>query len=420
MMRRREEQGGVSGPPISTRSSLTASLLSTCAAAQEQGGGWLAAQRRSEGVDQRRLRHGHVHDGRYHRHVGGPAAEEQPHAVRAPVLVDAGHRDLDQVHLLGDEDRQVEAGSGHPVQVLVGGAHQRHVEDGVDARVLRPHHDLELRAHARDLRVEPHLVPAAGGHRPVARAQQVDVRARGGEPQLAQVALEGAVHVHGLLALPGGLLHVQPGLLGHVQRDVLLGRRPGGGPARLEVGAARQDLDHERPALEAEDHGALLAPKGAQPHPRHHVVRLRGGDELLAVVQPDLAVVQCHGHHLGGPHLRDGEEAHARDGSGEVDAVALLALEVEAVDHVVHATDVDALVVTDKTHRLRLELDHVAQHRAILDGVNVAIAASDRDPVLHVVQPEHGHEGGDRVELHLRQYVQSAAVQDVDHPVLRA
>lgn len=55
------------------------------------------------------------------------------------------------------------------------------------------------------------------------------VGARGGEAQLAEVALEDAVHVHRLLALALRLLHVQLRLLRHVQRHVL---PPSAGPAR--------------------------------------------------------------------------------------------------------------------------------------------------------------------------------------------
>mmetsp|Transcript_86795 Transcript_86795/g.265687 ORF Transcript_86795/g.265687 Transcript_86795/m.265687 type:complete len:253 (+) Transcript_86795:870-1628(+) len=90
------------------------------------------------------------------------------------------------------------------------------------------------------------------------------------------------------------------------------------------------------------------------------------------------------------------------------------------MDHVVHATDVDVLVIPDQAHRLRLQLDHTAQHLAVLDRVDVAVAARHRDPVLDFVQAQDGHEGRHRVELHLRCDVQRGSVQDVNHPVLRA
>ena len=41
-------------------------------------------------------------------------------------------------------------------------------------------------------------------------------------------------------------------------------------------------------------------------------------------------------------------------------------------------------------------------------------------PVLHIKQPQHRDEGGHGFQLHLGCQVQCVAVQDVDHPVLRA
>ena len=58
---------------------------------------------------------------------------------------------------------------------------------------------------------------------------------------------------------------------------------------------------------------------------------------VLLVCLPDLAVVQRNDQGLGGTRLRDLQQAHARDRAGQVDGVVLLALEVKAVDHVVHA-----------------------------------------------------------------------------------
>mmetsp|Transcript_17326 Transcript_17326/g.47072 ORF Transcript_17326/g.47072 Transcript_17326/m.47072 type:complete len:271 (+) Transcript_17326:937-1749(+) len=93
---------------------------------------------------------------------------------------------------------------------------------------------------------------------------------------------------------------------------------------------------------------------------------------------------------------------------------------MKAVDHVVHATHVDVLVVANKAHRLRLQLDDAVQHLAILDGVDVTISASDGDPVLNIIEAEDGDKGWHRIKLNLRCNVQCGAIKNVEHLVLSA
>mmetsp|Transcript_5050 Transcript_5050/g.13988 ORF Transcript_5050/g.13988 Transcript_5050/m.13988 type:complete len:230 (+) Transcript_5050:1248-1937(+) len=88
------------------------------------------------------------------------------------------------------------------------------------------------------------------------------------------------------------------------------------------------------------------------------------------------------------------------------------------MDHIVHATHIDVLVETHQADRLSLKLDHRAQNRPILDGVDVAIAARHCDPVFHVVKPENGDERRYRSKLHLGRDVECRTVQDINHPVL--
>mmetsp|Transcript_68179 Transcript_68179/g.158222 ORF Transcript_68179/g.158222 Transcript_68179/m.158222 type:complete len:216 (+) Transcript_68179:762-1409(+) len=214
------------------------------------------------------------------------------------------------------------------------------------------------------------------------------------------------MHVDGLLSLTARLFHIELGLLRHVQWDVLLGRRTRRRGRDIKVGVALEYLHHESATPEAEHHGPFLTAKGPQPHAGDNVIRLGCANEMLAIVEAHFPIVQCHYQRFGHPRLGDLQQGHARYRARQIDGVVLLALEVEAVDHTIHAAHIDVFVIPHESNGLRLKLDHAAQHLAVLDGVNVSIPARNGDSVLNIVQAKDRDEGWHRVDFDLRGNVQ--------------
>mmetsp|Transcript_109108 Transcript_109108/g.178114 ORF Transcript_109108/g.178114 Transcript_109108/m.178114 type:complete len:164 (-) Transcript_109108:1415-1906(-) len=115
-------------------------------------------------INKRRFRDRHIDNRGDDGHVAGLRTEKDTHAVGAAILVHASDWNLDNVDLLRHKYWQVATWRRQPVQVGIRGGHQRHVVQGVHACIVHSHDDLELRAHAHNLRVQPNLGTTHGGH----------------------------------------------------------------------------------------------------------------------------------------------------------------------------------------------------------------------------------------------------------------
>mmetsp|Transcript_22697 Transcript_22697/g.35898 ORF Transcript_22697/g.35898 Transcript_22697/m.35898 type:complete len:483 (-) Transcript_22697:91-1539(-) len=246
--------------------------------------------------------------------------------------------------------------------------------------------------------VHPDAGPAHGRDAHLALGDDLHVGARGLQPQLAQVALEHAVHVHRLLPLPLGHLHVQLGLLGDVQRDVLLGGRARRHAGGLQVRLALEHLDVQGPRAREQHQRGLLAAVLAEAQARDDLLVPQRVQQVLVPVQAHLPVGQRHQQRRDHPRLLDGEDLHVGDGGGHRQSVVLLPLLQEAVHRLGHGGHVHQLVDERQRHRLRLNLDGLAQHHGRLGAqvpalhrVHAAVAAGHHDAPLHVEQPGHAH-----------------------------
>lgn len=104
----------------------------------------------------------------------------------------------------------------HLVQHVVVREHEPHIVDRLRPRVLQRDVDAEQRPKPLHLRIEPKCRAGGVGERGLPVGDDLDVGARSVETQLAEVSLEYAVHLGGVLALALCLLDVELGLLGHL------------------------------------------------------------------------------------------------------------------------------------------------------------------------------------------------------------
>mmetsp|Transcript_76152 Transcript_76152/g.174446 ORF Transcript_76152/g.174446 Transcript_76152/m.174446 type:complete len:229 (+) Transcript_76152:508-1194(+) len=228
------------------------------------------------------------------------------------------------------------------------------------------------------------------------------------------------MHLHSLLPLPAGLLHVQLGLLRDIQGHVLLRGRARVCLGVLQGSGALEDPHTHSPAGEGDHQRALLAPELAVEHPHHRVRRGEDVQQLLPVVHPDIPVLEGNQQGLKALRARAGHCRHAGNGMGQKHSVVLLPLEMVAVHHIVHAPHVDILVHPNQPHGHGLQLDHIVQNAPVFDGVNLSVPTGHGNAVLHAVQPHNGEENGLRVEVHLLDDTGAGGVQKINILAFRA
>ena len=240
-----------------------------------------------------------------------------------------GHREHAPLHLVDqrvvvDDDREV-------LHVL-------------RARVLQRQLDLEARPEPLHLRCQPEGRPGRVRERPLSIGDHFDICPRSRETQLAEVALEDAVHLGRLLALALRLLHIKLRLLRYAERHVLFGRRTVDRRLRVEFARALQDFDGEPPRAAQDGEAALFAPVAPEAARRHRLAHAQRRKQRLLDVKPDLTGRHRHHQSLSRARALELEEFHVDDGRGQVDGVHLLAAQREPVHRVRHAAHHDRLL----------------------------------------------------------------------------
>eukprot|EP00760_Papus_ankaliazontas_P018603 PhM_4_TR17556/c0_g1_i1/m.55205 len=336
----------------------------------------------------------HVNNRSHNRHIRRRAAHIDPYGITAlRTVVHAFHRHLVVVNERRHQTRQDNRRRPHRVQLAVVREHNRRRQERLTARVLNVEFDLEQRAEALHVCRQSQGGPSGVGYRPAAVRKDLDIRPRRLKPQLAQLALEDAVHLDAVLLLALGLFQIQDCLFGNLQRDLLLRRRPGGVALEgLERRCPRKHLNSNGPGLERHHQRVVLAAVLPEEHRRDDVVHLHLVDEHLASVHPDLAVRQRHEHRLGAALRLHVHPADCRDRARHKDAVLLLALYVVRVYDVGHRADDDAAVDPGHGTGIRLAVDVRREHIPVLDCVDGAVAARYEDAEVNIVQTGRTHQ----------------------------
>ena len=135
------------------------------------------------------------------------------------------------------------------------------------------------------------VIPPA--HSCLPAGDDLNVAPSGGQPQFAQVSLEDSVHVCGVQHFSLALFNKQLGLLGHLQRYVLLGRGPADGVPLLQICMPTHHFERQAPAPSDERAAVLLPPELSPPHCHHNVIHLKTMYHVLPIVEPDLPVAEA-------------------------------------------------------------------------------------------------------------------------------
>ena len=208
------------------------------------------------------------------------------------------------------------------------------------------------------------------------------------------------MHLLALELLPLHKLKEELGLLGDIEGDILLNRRPWPRTADLEICLPPDNLCVDTSRGRVDDEASFFSSKYPESEARDALPHVDGVDVVLVIVEPQLSILEADEDALDVLRPPDVDLANIRDFSRhqlrEVDP----SLVVERVQVPVHRREHYSLIKFNQSCGLGLDLDlEAARDVSVLYLIGDSVSASDENLILDVEAPRGDHEHGDALEL---------------------